>query len=164
MNNGKWTYNYETDAERWDCEEEFDTKAEAIAAARERAPEYAHENYGDDAADYLENCSFDVGQICAVHFDIDAERIIEDMQEQFGDQCGDVSEYWMETPKRPYWRDRTDEEKSEFAQLQEAHQKNINTLSDRLHDVVEEWLKEIGETPNFSSIENAEALRIKETP
>ena len=101
---GKWSYNHRTDDERWDCEYEFDTEQEAVDAARAAAKEWADDYLNDDceSAEYLDNGKFDVGQITSPVYSIDAEAVIEHVQEQVGEQCGECAENWLEPPYC-YW-------------------------------------------------------------
>jgi hypothetical protein len=160
LDDGKWAFNYNTDAERWDCDDLYDTKEEAINAAREGAPEYA-EDYLGEGNDYLENGYFDVGQLRKASYAIDGDDIIEHIQEQFFEQCGDVSENWLGYPRSRKSYESNEDYVKRIKPLQEKYNANIDMLENRIHDVVDVWLKEIGEEPNFYSIENTQTIKIK---
>ena len=164
MNDGKWVYNYEQDAERWDIDETYNTKDEAISAAIEDAAEYARDycEIESEADDWLKNGSFDVGQIRKPTFSIDAEDIIEKIQEQFDEQCGEAAEDWMSWPSRNnHWRNLTGEERAKQNEHIGAYHRKLEDLSERIHEVVEKWMAENGELPNFSSIEDVATVRVR---
>ena len=158
MTDGKWVYEH-SDPDFWGCEYEFDTKQEAIEAARESAPQYAEENFaGNDGGEYLESGHFDVGQLRRATFSIDGEDIIEDIREQFSDQCGEAADDWLRMPN-PY--QGSEGQRQRAVERREKFRQRVEELGERLTAVVETWLEDIGETPRFYSVENIDTISVK---
>lgn len=135
---GKWMYNVGSE-EHWDCPEgEFDTREEAVAAGIEFFT--LPDGYEDYRGEKFEGESFDVGIITNPDVSIDAWRMIDDVIEQVGEQCGDVSESWLSHVK---YEDR-------------------DLLSEMLTSAFKIWLRDTNNEPHFYAISNIETIKLND--
>jgi hypothetical protein len=122
MTEGKWTCS--TDEEHWNCDQEFDTKEEALAyAMSEHAPDMGVE---DGQRIY-------VGQVETIKLDAladsacDADRAIDNMQEWLYENAGEGAEDSLKIITKDAEAD----------------------LDVRLTNTVLEWMKAYGIKPNY---------------
>ncbi len=93
----KWLCAPSTDTEVWSSAEFFDTKQEAINAAKEAIKRYnadpENENLEDEIGYFAEDCSkvtsFAVGQANVFGISVDVDLIIDNIQEQAWSECSD---------------------------------------------------------------------------
>ncbi|WP_257129840.1 hypothetical protein [Bacillus cereus] len=124
----KWMYNL-NDAEAW-TSDEFDTKEEAIAAAKEEIA-LIEKLEGIPHGDI-----FRIGQVELYNPMINVD-FISQLEEQAYDECGEVAEGWLE----------------------DVDEKQKQTLDSQIQEVITKWLEDIGKTPGFGSIENIERIK-----
>jgi hypothetical protein len=121
--------------EHWQCDEgEFDTKEGAIEAGIKYYTEL--DGYYDDAGEFFEGESFDVGLISNVNISLSAAGAIEQASEQAYEQSGDFADSWIE---------KTSKEENKM-------------LSNMLTDAFWEWTKITSNEPKFFTMENVEAV------
>jgi len=161
--NNKWLVNY-TNREEWDCDYDFiyDTREDAIQGGIEGIKDYCYDNFeenSDEEKEYLEDGVFYVGQINTPTFDIDATQIIDNIAEQYGEQCGEHAENWLTLPYS--WQYRKDME-DKFNELKEKQEKEFSLLEDRFNRVFQEWMEETGNEPTFYSVNKISEHRVKE--
>lgn len=134
---GKWTFSFNEET-GWD-NDEFNTPAEALEAAREAAPEYADEEgmEADEKAYFLANGNVFIGQRYDFEPTVDADFVIERIQEEAYDECGEYAEYYLE---RPPMRD---------TEARQTWNAQVADLEKRLTDVFREWARETKNEPNF---------------
>lgn len=111
----KYTWSESKNDELWqhDC---FDTVEECIKDAKE--------NY-----DYKVGETIAVGITEPFVVSIDGSDVLERLEENAYEECGEASEGWLNTPYE-----------------------NIEKLSERLTECVNEWLKETDQEPSFYHI------------
>lgn len=124
----KYAWNTDKDAERWD-NECFDTIGKCLADAIRNECS----NPGDIVY---------VGECVPFEISVNAELVLDDLNEQAGDFAGEVGEDWMEDV--PHERDK------------------IDMLSKELSTVVVSWLKAHGSLPGFYAIENITPYEVKQ--
>lgn len=116
MENKKYTWNYDLDDEIW-THDSFSTIEECV--------EDAKENYHYNG-DYIV-----VGKVKHYEPNVDVDDVIERLQEQAYEDCGESSVGWID-----------------------LENKNVEILSERVNKIVKDWLKETNQEPTFYSIEN----------
>lgn len=118
----KYTWNESEKDELWhhDC---FDTVEECIKDAKE--------NYGYKAGETIA-----VGITEPFVVSIDARDVLERLEEDAYEECGEASEGWLDY-------------------------KNIGKLSEKLTECVNEWLKETNQEPGFYRIHSISIETIK---
>jgi hypothetical protein len=116
-----WSY-HETD-ELWQ-HDIFDSKEDCIADAKE--------NYSCKAGETIA-----IGKPKAFVPSVDAESVLEALEEQAYEECGDASDGWLDYPRQA-----------------------IDNLSDRLTKCVNDWLKETKQEPSFYTITDIETIEI----
>lgn len=114
-----WSYN-ETD-EFWQ-HNEFETVDECMKDAKE--------NYGMKVGEDIAIGTVFPYQVC-----VDAESLLERIEEEAYEECGEVAEDWGITSR-------------------EHFDKEIDELQDKVTMLVIEYLEKIGEKPTFSKIDN----------
>jgi hypothetical protein len=134
---GKWTFSFNEETE-WD-NDEFNTPDEALEAAREAAPEYADEEgmEADEKAYFLANGNVFIGQRYDFEPTVDADFVIERIQEEAYEEGGDYVGDYLDTPPM---RD------TEARQTWDAQ---VADLEKRLTAVFHEWAKETKNEPSF---------------
>lgn len=134
---GKWTFSftYETG---WD-NDEFDTPDEALKAAREAAPEYADEEGMEpvEKAYFLSGGSVFIGQRYDFKPEIDADFVIEHIQEEACEEGGEYVEDYLDPPPM---------KDSEGRKKWNAQ---VDDLTSRLTAVFNVWAKETNNEPRF---------------
>ncbi|MDT2848779.1 hypothetical protein P7H60_06360 [Vagococcus carniphilus] len=136
----KWLCAPSVDTEYWISSEFFDTKQEAIDAAKEAIKKYnadpKNENLEDEigyfAEDYSKVTSFAVGQASVFVISADVNYIIENIQEQAYSECGDSADGFLE--------DVTKEHKEE------------------LENIILDWFDKHNYKANFYKILNVEEI------
>lgn len=132
---GKYSWDFDKDAEFWN-NGTFDTVEECI----------------EDAIQFLKTEIEDSDEYPTVVYigenrefvpEVDGLNILEHLEEQASEQCGEISNDW-ETYD---WKDR------------EKRDKEISELENELNKVVIDWLTKYKRMPNFYTVEN-----IKEYP
>lgn len=134
---GKWTFSFDEET-GWD-NDEFDTPGEALEAAREAAPEYADEEGMDtvEKAHFLSDGNVFIGQVYNFEPIVDADLVIERIQEEAREESGEYAEYYLE---RPPMRD---------TEARQTWNAQVADLEKRLTDVFREWARETKNEPNF---------------
>lgn len=134
---GKWTFSFDEES-GWD-NDEYNSPAEALEAAREAAPEYADE-YGmepDEKANFLVNGNVYIGQRYDFEPSVDADFVIEHIQEEAYEEGGEfVGDYLDPPPMKD-------------AEARKKWNEQVADLEKRLTDVFSEWAKETGNEPWF---------------
>lgn len=113
-----------------------------------------HEGFDDPDQE-----SVDIGRGKAVTidlliFDHSAERILEDIQEQAEELCGEVASDWL--PSRPYarrFKEGSPEREKAERDLAE-YKKDLGELTEALRLTVDKWLTDKGLQPTFYTVEN----------
>lgn len=123
MSKIKYSWN-ETDEDFW-CHGEFDTVEDCIKDAKY--------NY------YITDTIF-VGEVEPYEIYVDADTILECIEEEAYNDCGEAAENW--TPSR------------------DVDQEEINKLSMALTTIVKTWLKDHRVMPNFYSINNIRGIDV----
>ena len=134
---GKWTFSFNEDT-GWD-NDEFDTPAEALEAAREAAPEYADEEGMEAAekAEFLTNGNVFIGQRYDFEPIIDADFVIEHIQEEAYEEGGEyVCDYLDPPPMKDI-------------EARKKWNEQVADLEKRLTAVFREWAKETNNEPRF---------------
>lgn len=134
---GKWTYSYAEET-GWD-NDEFSSPAEALEAAREAASEYADEEgmKPDEKANFLVYGNVYIGQRYDFEPSVDADFVIERIQDEAYDEGGEYAEDYLDPPPmkdieaRKKWNDQ------------------VADLEKRLTDVFHTWARETKNEPNF---------------
>lgn len=148
---GKWYFSFVED-ENWDCSEGYDTPEEALADAREAAPEEAAELFDDldDQQNFL-NGSVYIGQGYKFVPEVDADFVIENIQNDAYDLCIEFSNGYLEGPPlnskpgvRQNWNDQ------------------VSDLGKRLTEVFTQWAKETNNEPWFTMIDDISIHPVKE--
>jgi hypothetical protein len=134
---GKWMYNAGLDEEHWRCDEEFETKEEAIEAGRKYFTE--PDGYEEYEGEKFEGDSFDVGQIAYPDIYVKAWHVIDDVIEVVREQCGDYSEHWLEKVKK----------------------EDENLLGDMLTETFKRWLKLTNNEPNFYTLKHITEIKLR---
>jgi hypothetical protein len=119
----KFTWSYNENDELWQ-HDDFDTKEECILDAKE--------NYQMKAGD-----SIAIGVSVPFAPSIDGERILEQLEEDAYEECGETSEGWID-----YKKD------------------NIERLSNTLTKCINDWLKDTKQEPTFYQIANIETVTL----
>lgn len=118
-----YTWSNDKDDELWrnGC---FDTIQECISEAKEEG--------------YKVGETIAVGETNDFKVYVDAERVLEMVQDDAYDECGEASDSWIDCRRH-----------------------NLDELSDKLTDCVNEWLKETNQEPTFYYIDNIKRVEIK---
>jgi hypothetical protein len=149
-NNLKWVCSPSEDEEIWDASEFFDTKEEAIEVGKKALREFIADPENEyDQSDVLGHVYeeyegihtiFAVGQLRSPSLRIYADNVIESLQEQSDERCGEVSE--------TYLNDVTKEQEKD--------------LEEKLNAVLNEWLTKYNHQPTFYYLDNVEKVRLEE--
>lgn len=99
----KWLCAPSTDTEVWSSTEFFDTKQEAIEAAKEAIKKYNADTENENleaeigyfAEDFSKVTSFAVGQANVFGISVDVDLIIDNIQEQAWSECGDSADGFL---------------------------------------------------------------------
>ena len=146
----KWMCNGNIDSDAWEASEYFDTKEEAIEAGKKALREFIADPENEyDQSDVLGHVYeeyegihtiFAVGQLNSPSLRIYADTVIESLQEQSGERCGEVSETFLD--------DVTKEQEKD--------------LEEKLNAVLNEWLTKYNHQPTFYYLDNIEKVRLEE--
>lgn len=118
-----YTWNNDKDSEMW-CNGKFETIEGCIKNAKEEGCRTGETVF--------------IGRCVDFEVSVDADDVIERLQEQAYEECGEASDVWID------WKND-----------------NVKQLSERLTDCVNEWLKETKQEPTFYYIDNIKAIEIK---
>lgn len=134
---GKWTFSFNEDT-GWD-NDLFRSPDEALEAAREAAPEYADEEgmEPDEKANFLVNGEVFIGQRYDFEPTVDADFVIDRIQEEAYDEGGEYVGDYLDPPPR------------KDAEARKKWDEQVADLEKRLTDVFRAWAKETGNEPNF---------------
>lgn len=109
-----------------------------------------------DLFDTIEDCILDakenylvesgieivVGEVVPWEPYVFAGNILENLEENAYDECGEVAEDW-------------------YAYDYRKHESKLDELSDRLTEIVKQWLKDNGTYPDFYKIENVRTVEVE---
>lgn len=134
---GKWTFSFNEET-GWD-NDEFNSPDEALEAAREAAPEYADDEgmEAGEKANFLVNGNVYIGQRYDFEPIIDADFVIEKIQEEAYDEGGEYVEDYLDPPPM-----KDDEARKKW-------NAQVDDLTSRLTAVFNEWAKETNNEPRF---------------
>lgn len=147
-NESKWICAISVDTEVWSASDYFDTRDEAIKAGRKALMELAEnmeENY--DMSDVLGCCwgeeylpeTFAIGQLISPSLYIDGGSIIENLQDQACSECGEFADGFLD----------------DVSKVEEEE------LSEKLNNVLNEWIKKYNYSPEFYNIYGVEKISAK---
>ena len=149
-NNLKWVCSPGEDEEIWDASEFFDTKEDAIEAGKKALREFIADPKNEyDQSDVLGHLyeewedipsTFAIGQLRRPSLRIYADSLIENLQEQSDERCGESSETFLD--------DVTKEQEKD--------------LEEKLNAVLNEWLTKYNHQPTFYYLDNIEKVQLKE--
>ena len=128
---GKWCFSFQEDC-GWDDYDEYNSPSDALDAAREAAPEYVNDEFmePDEKADFLANGTVFVGQKYKFVPTVDADFVIERIQEEAYDEAGEYTEGYLDPPSM------------KDSEARKKWNAQIDDLTKRLTDVFHEWTKE----------------------
>lgn len=126
-----WTYNEKTGTNEWACGDLFDTKAKAVAAGRAYHLERTAQIKDPQARRAARAERFAVGYLMAYAPQVDADAVLEQLQNDAVEFAGDDALGWLDHLK--------DGEK--------------DALQVKLDAVLLEWLREMDQEPRFYSAE-----------
>lgn len=126
----KYTWETDEDAELW-FRDEFDTIEDCILDAKE--------NYCICPGETIY-----VGEIVPWEPYVDAYSVLEDLESEACDECGEIAESW-----------------STFNSKDKKDMEAVDSLSNKLTNVIIAWLKENHKMPDFNKIENIIAVEVK---
>lgn len=134
---GKWTFSFDEET-GWD-NDEFNSPAEALEAAQEAAPEYADEEgmEPDEKANFFLNGSVFIGQRYDFEPSVDANFVIDRIQEEAYDVGDEYVGDYLDPPPR------------KDAEARKKWDEQVAVLEKRLTDVFRAWAKETGNEPRF---------------
>lgn len=134
---GEWTFSFNDDT-GWDYDL-FRSPAKALEAAREAAPDYADEEgmEPDEKANFLVNGNVFIGQRYVFEPTVDADFVIEQIQEEAYDEGGE------------YVRDYLDPPPMRDAEARKKWNEQVADLENRLTAVFHAWAKETNNEPRF---------------
>lgn len=137
---GKWTFSFDEET-GWD-NDEFDTPGEALEEAREAATEYADEEgmEADEKADFLANGNVFIGQRYDFEPTVDADFVIERIQEEAYEEGGDYVGDYLDTPPM------------KDVEARKKWNAQVADLEKRLTAVFHEWARETKNEPRFYMI------------
>ena len=75
---------------------------------------------------------------------VSAELILEQLQEDAYEECGEVAEYW-----------------NAYDYKSEEGRKSLDELSDKFTEIVKQWLKDNGTYPDFYKIKNVRTVEVE---
>ena len=146
----KWMCNGNFDSDAWVASDYFDTKEEAISAGAKALREYIADPENEyDQSDVLGHVyeewedipsAFAIGQLRRPSLRIYADSLIENLQEQSDERCGEASETFLD--------DVTKEQEKD--------------LEEKLNAVLNEWLTKYNHQPTFYYLDNIEKVRLEE--
>ena len=125
----KYTWETDENVELW-RHDEFDSIKECIEDARE--------NYEIKVGDTIA-----VGIMSQFEPRVDIESMLERMEYQAYEECGEAAESWS-------------------VSYREGHQKEWDELFEGVQALVEKYLDKIGETPKFYRVDNIRTIEIEE--
>lgn len=123
----KYTWNYSEHDELW-SHDDFDTIEDCIADAKE--------NYKIEVGE-----SIAIGETDEFRISVDATSVLDAIEEQAYDECGEASENW---DSYDYKNDKD----------------GLDELSNQLTKCVEEWLKQRNNMPTFYRILNIKTIEV----
>lgn len=134
---GEWTFSFQDDT-GWDYDL-FSSPAKALEAAREAAPEYADEEgmEPDEKANFLINGNVFIGQRYDFEPTVDADFVIDRIQEEAYDEGGEGVGDYLDPPRR------------KDAEARKKWDEQVADLEKRLTDVFRTWAKETKNEPRF---------------
>lgn len=112
---------------------------------------WKHDIFGtvdDCIADAKENYCIDpgteivVGEVVPWEPYVDAFDILNELEFHAYDECGEIAENW-------------------YSYYCEKDKEKVQQLSEKLTEIVKQWLKENGTYPNFCTIENVNVVEVK---
>ena len=124
----KYTWEYNDDTELW-YNDLFDTVEDCIADARD--------NYMVEIGETIA-----VGEVVPYEPYIMADNILDELEEDAYEECGEVAEDWNAYS----WKD---------------DEKSLDELSNKLTEIVRQWLKDNGTYPYFYKIKNVKTVEVK---
>lgn len=146
----KWMCNGNIDSDAWEASEYFDTKEEAIEAGKKALREFIADPENEyDQSDVLGHVYeeyeeihtiFAVGQLHSPSLRVYADSVIENLQEQSDEYCGEVAETYLD--------DVTKEQEKD--------------LEEKLNAVLNEWLIKYNHEPTFFYLDNIEKVRLED--
>lgn len=134
---GKWTFSFDEET-GWE-NDMFNSPAEALEAALEAAPEYADEEgmEPDEKANFLTNGNVFIGQRYDFEPSVDADFVIEHIQEEAYEEGGEyVGDYLDPPPMKD-------------AEARKKWNVQVDDLTSRLTAVFNAWAKETNNEPCF---------------
>lgn len=120
------SWSYGENDELWQ-HDEFETEEECILDAKE--------NYRMKPGEQIA-----IGTVCPYQVFVSAERILESIEEEAYEECGEVAENW-----NLFGKDNSEA---------------LDILSNELTDCVNRYLESIGEKPTFSKIDDIYTVTI----
>ena len=116
----------------WSNKEDDELWQHGIFGTKKECIEDAKENYGVKAGETIA-----IGSTRPFMVSIDAESVLENLEEQAFEECGEACEDWIDY-------------KTE----------DVKRLSEALTDCVNKWLEETKQKPNFYQVEDIETVTI----
>lgn len=136
-NHDKWIFE-KCGEENWNtCEDEYNTKEEAIEAGRKYFKEWREED-PDDFIEETGGVQFQVGQIKKYVPYINVEQVLDEVGKRAYDDCGEWAEEYLYDVKS-------------------EHQKE---LEEKLNQVFSEWIEKYGYEPRWFNVHNIRAVTI----
>lgn len=140
----KWTNHRYRDDEIW-WNDQFESREEAIADGVKQYKTalngFATDLFDDDPERFPSDV-FYIGECIRFVPTVDAERVLEQLEEDAYDECGEAAENFLD------WNYITDDK---IADLQENLQRELDS-----------WLERYKCTPTFYSIENVEKIDVED--
>ena len=146
----KWMCNGNIDSDAWEASEYFDTKEDAIEAGRKALREYIADPENEyDQSDVLGHVyeewedipsAFAIGQLRRPSLRIYADSLIENLQEQSDERCGEASETFLDDVTKEQEKDP----------------------EEKLNAVLNEWLIKYNHEPTFFYLDDIEKVRLED--
>lgn len=135
---GKWCFSFQEDC-GWNDYDECDSVSDALNAAREAAPEYVDDEFmnADEKADFIANGTVFIGQKYKFIPTVDADLVIERIQEEAYDEAGEYADGYLYSPSM------------KDSEARKKWNAQIDELTERLTAVFHEWAKETSNEPCF---------------
>ncbi len=134
-NEGKWVIDVKSDG-IWNCEEEFNTREEAIAYGKEHFEVIYEEEFGETFNSENSKKVFYVGQVERFIPSVSADSVLEQIAENAYDEVGELAEDY----------------------LSHVNIKDLGLLEERFNKVLMEWMVETKNNPTFWKITNTEEV------
>lgn len=148
---GEWTFSFSDDI-GWDEYDKYSTPSEALEEARKVAADYADEQGmdEDEKAFFLKEGNVFIGQICSFAPEVDADFVIEHIQNEAYEEGGEYVQDYLDPPT---WKD---------AEARKKWNEQIEDLTSRLTSVFHEWAKETNNEPRFYLINDIRSELLSE--